>query len=195
MYFEPNIWRECVFTLSQPLFILLNIENPFWDSHYIQFVCAWVYDTVWHHSFSPLYDEILIVFFIVFSKSWDFVPTGYTLPPNIGIPKKGRKKCLFWILGYSKHIIFSWKGPFFGDCWFFMLFLVIFGVFFGWDFLVYYNVEGENCITWPSPPLLAVREGSHASILGTFGAPIPPFYKVRILTVYLVLFSSHFALD
>ena len=49
----------------------------------------------------------------IFSKSWDFVPTGYTLPPNIGIPKKGRKKCLFWILGYSKHIIFSWKSPFF----------------------------------------------------------------------------------
>ena len=53
--------------------------------------------------------------------------------PYVGIPKKENKKlCLFCILGYSRHIIFSWKSPIFlviGD------FYVIFNVIFG-DFLV-----------------------------------------------------------
>ena len=46
---------------------------------------------------------------LIFGKSWDFVPTSLTPNPlrNVGIHEKENKKCLFCILGYSKHIIFS----------------------------------------------------------------------------------------
>ena len=45
----------------------------------------------------------------IFGKSWEFGPTGLTPPP---LPvrwdsKKGKKICLFCILGYFKHLIFS----------------------------------------------------------------------------------------
>ena len=50
-------------------------------------------------------------------------------PRTLGFPQK-KKKCLFCILGFSKHIIFSWKSLiFFGDWWF----LGDFWWFFGWD--------------------------------------------------------------
>ena len=53
------------------------------------------------------------------------------LPERWDSPKG--KTCLFCILGYSKHIICSWKVPFFWWLVIFMWFLVIFDVTFGWD--------------------------------------------------------------
>ena len=52
-----------------------------------------------------------------FCQTWDFVPTGLTpLPPHRRLGHPHQKKnfwCLFCILGYSKHFIFSWKFSFF----------------------------------------------------------------------------------
>ena len=50
-----------------------------------------------------------------FGETWDFVPTGLTPPPRTLGHQQLKKKfwCLFCILGYSKHIIFSWKSPIF----------------------------------------------------------------------------------
>ena len=45
---------------------------------------------------------------------WDFVPTGLTPPPwRLGHRQQQKNLCLFCILGYSKHFIFSWKFSFF----------------------------------------------------------------------------------
>ena len=56
----------------------------------------------------------------IFGKVWDFVPTRSTHPhpapprQKLGRPKLKKKCwCLFCILGYCKHIIFSWKSPIF----------------------------------------------------------------------------------
>ena len=75
----------------------------------------------------------------IFAQSWEFGPTDLTptpLPVRWDSPK-GKKLFLFCILGYSKHIICSWKSLIIlviGD------FHVIFDVIFG-DFLV---GTGEN---------------------------------------------------
>ena len=67
------------------------------------------------------------------------VKVGILTPsPNVGIPQK-EKKCLFCILGYSKHIIFSWKSP---------VFLVI-GNFlcdFQWFFWLGRRIWGSNTL-------------------------------------------------
>ena len=56
----------------------------------------------------------------IFRANLGFCPNRLDPPPspNVGT-KKTKKKiwCLFFILGYSKHIIFSWKISFFGLVW------------------------------------------------------------------------------
>ena len=65
-----------------------------------------------------------------FQKSLGFCPNRLDPPsPKAGTPKTKKKWCLFFILGYSKHIIFFHeKVPFF---WWLVIFNGIFG-----DFLV-----------------------------------------------------------
>ena len=55
---------------------------------------------------------------LIFGKIWEFGPTRSTPPsPKVGTPKTKKNWCLFCILGYSEHIIFSWKISFFWLGW------------------------------------------------------------------------------
>ena len=114
------------------------------------------------------------VFYPLWTFRWDFwaLWTLWTIPkrspPNwfsvkIGIlsqpppgplpeswdSQKGKKKlCLFCILGYSKHIIFSWKSLiFFGDWWF----LGDFWWFFGWDWRTPRHIATKSQHLWAVP--------------------------------------------
>ena len=86
----------------------------------------------------------------IFRKSWEFGPTGLTPPlPVRWDSQKGKKQlCLFCILGYSKHIIFSWKSLiFFGDWWF----LGDFWWFFGWDWRTPRHIATKSQHLWAVP--------------------------------------------
>ena len=52
----------------------------------------------------------------IFWKKLGFCPNQVDPPPSpkVGTPKTKKNWCFFCILGYSKHIIFSWKSPIFG---------------------------------------------------------------------------------
>ena len=66
----------------------------------------------------------------IFGFFWDFGPTGRPPLPQSWDTQNKKKMMFFCILGYSKHIIFSWKSHIFwviGD--FYVIFYVIFGEF------------------------------------------------------------------
>ena len=50
---------------------------------------------------------------LIFGFVWDFFPTRSTPPLPESWDTQNKKKCIFFILGYSKHIILSWKIPIF----------------------------------------------------------------------------------
>ena len=115
----------------------------------------------------------------IFAQSWDFVPNGLTpsRPRTLRFPKR-KKKCLFCILGYSKHIIFSWKSPIFlviGD------FYVIFGNFW-WHFWWFFCWDlGTPAILRQNPNKLSFGQFWKKVGIGSDPRP-PPWAKFPTFT-------------